>query len=280
MTGLDQTDRRFFEKYGYVVVPNVVPGETCARLVDRIDDFLGNDSTNPDSWYQIPDHVDPQAIRVGGVPLMQAAEQWAVRQSPALYAVFAELLGTEGLWVVPDGADFAPPYRDTTGVGEAIPLHWEVEPSTLRNGEGHVDGTETAPFGISGLAVLQDATPDHGSFRCVPELYREVSDGSYFQTETDVSRLNVDPGDRDVETVTPDRGSVILWDRRLPHGTGRNTAKEPRYAQYLQMVPEAFADTNRRHERIMDFKQADDHPDLTPLGRRLLGLDPWSGWLY
>ncbi|CAF3309430.1 unnamed protein product [Rotaria socialis] len=75
-------------------------------------------------------------------------------------------------------------------------------------------------------------------------------------------------------------GSAILWDQRTMHGSRANCSARPRYAQFCKMFPvDHPAMTPERAEKrrkvIIAKLQAvniDPATDLTPLGRKLFGL--------
>jgi ectoine hydroxylase-related dioxygenase (phytanoyl-CoA dioxygenase family) len=89
-------------------------------------------------------------------------------------------------------------------------------------------------------------------------------------------------------------GDLLIWNRLLAHGNGRNVGARPRLAQYLTMYP-AADDEGQRQERIACWREGrapggwereiperyrgcERHrvpAELTPLGRKLLGLDLW-----
>ena len=97
-------------------------------------------------------------------------------------------------------------------------------------------------------------------------------------------------------TPIPGRaGDLLIWDRLLLHGNGHNVADRPRLAQYIAMSPAREHDEAYRQKRIRMWTDR-LHPDgrafpgdprrweqthgrtaeLTPLGRKLLGLDLWE----
>jgi hypothetical protein len=80
----------------------------------------------------------------------------------------------------------------------------------------------------------------------------------------------------------------------MPHGVARNTHHEPRFAQYILMSPERSVNADEVAQRIADYedrgmpvlggpfwgdvrgREEEQSPAvLTPLGRKLLGLDRW-----
>ena len=90
-------------------------------------------------------------------------------------------------------------------------------------------------------------------------------------------------------------GDLVIWDRLLAHGNGRNAGSRPRLAQVHHHVsgfrkrraaPGAgrllarpartqLLGARRYPSRYRDREQGQTPAELTPLGRKLLGLDRW-----
>jgi phytanoyl-CoA dioxygenase PhyH len=274
---LKPEDHAFFAEHGYLVIPNAVPQGNLDAVIDLIWEFLGMDRNDPEDWYREPH-------RVGGmVEVYQHQALWDNRQHPRLYRIFSEILGTRRLWVSMDRACMKPPrHPDHPEYDHAGFIHWDVDTSKL-----------PVPFGVQGVLCLADTEPDQGGFQCVPGMHRNLE--AWIKTQPrnrnprrpDLSGLRVTP-------VPARAGDLIIWNRLLPHGNGRNLSTQPRLAQYITMYPAAERDENQRQRRIRLWKER-LHPEgrafpgdprrveqkryrtaeLTPLGRRLLGLDLW-----
>jgi len=95
-----------------------------------------------------------------------------------------------------------------------------------------------------------------------------------------------------ITKVLMQAGDLVVWDTLLPHGNGHNVSGKPRLAQYITMSP-AQEDEELRQARIRSWRERLPGPrfpgdprkleeregttaDLTPLGRKLLGLDRWE----
>jgi hypothetical protein len=89
--------------------------------------------------------------------------------------------------------------------------------------------------------------------------------------------------------VPMNMGDVVLWSSRLPHSNSKNVSNAPRYAFYVQMLPytATLADelshcweTGLCHEAWNDLP-GHHHAEpwapvpLSPLGRKLVGIDSW-----
>lgn len=282
MTILSPADHRFFDENGYVVVPNIVPQENLTAMVDTVFTFLGMDPNNPEDWYREPH-------RTGGmVEIYQHQALWDNRQHPRMHQVFSEIYGTEKLWVSEDRAGFKPPQHpahpeyDHKGF-----IHWDIDTTKLPQ-----------PFRVQGVLSLTDTTAEMGGFRCAPGFHKDLE-----------AWIAAQPADRnphtpDLSTLPPGitvvpietkAGDLVIWNTRLLHGNGHNVSNQPRLAQYITMFPADEDNEQARAERIERWEKRLPPPYkrafpgdprrveelqgqtavLTPLGRKLLGLDRW-----
>lgn len=277
-TILTPEDWRFFRENGYVVIHDAVPPENLRAVVEIIWEFLGMDPADPEDWYRPP-------LRPGGmVELYQHQALWNNRQHPRMYQVFREILGTDRLWVSFDRVSMKPPSHpahpeyDHTGF-----IHWDVDP------------TQTpVPFGVQGVLCLTDTSADQGGFQCVPGIHRRAEQWVKEHPSQGNPRYP-DLDGLEVVSVPGRAGDLIIWDRLLLHGNGHNTSDRPRLAQYITMYPAQEQDEAARQRRIElwrdrlcpggppfpgDPRRVEElqyqTAELTPLGRRLLGLDRWE----
>jgi hypothetical protein len=284
---LSADDHRFFAERGYLVVPDAVPRANLDAALDAIWWFLGVDRNHADDWYR------PPVSKWGGVEMYQHQALWDNRQHPKVHAVFAELIGTEKLWVSTDRAAMKAPARpdkpEYDGQGFT---HWDADLAKIADYD-----RPPASYGLQGVLALADTPHDAGGFRCVPGFHRELREwvprqrGDKADWKPDASRLEAVP-------IPCRAGDLIIWTTLLPHGNGRNTSDVPRLAQYITMFrppAEAEARETMRRERIHRWQNRlpNDGPafpgdprkweqihgktaELTPLGRMLLGVDEWT----
>lgn len=284
MSILSQEDHAFFAENGYVIVPNAVPQENLEAAVDAIWAFLGMDRNDPTDWYREP-------LRPNGmVEMYQHPALWNNRQYPRVYEAFAEILGTPRLWVSIDRACMKPPrHPDHPEYDFKGFIHWDADTSKL-----------PLPFSVQGVLALTDTGVEQGGFQCVPALFRELD--SWRQTQPpDRNPTMPDLTGFEIEPVPCKAGDLIIWNRLLAHGNGHNVSAKPRLAQYISMF-EADPQTAQadgwggdRAARIRQWQErqppqaswAPGDPrqweqqhaqtaELTPLGRKLLGLDLWE----
>lgn len=275
MPMLTAADMDFFRENGYVVVPSGIPKQLIDGVVDAIWKHLGMDPDNPEDWYRPP--LDP----AGFVNLVHHPALWATRQYPTLHQIFAEIYGTHKLWVSLDRVGMKPPQHpkhpdyDFKGF-----IHWDMDTSNLN-----------VPFSVQGVLALRDTGEDQGGFQCVPGHHRILEEWIKTQPKNrdprrpDLTGLTVKP-------IAMKEGDIVIWDRRLSHGNGHNVSGKPRLAQYITFTPAREDDAQARARRLHHYKHriqalmnrlqgevepiADlETPELTPLGRRLLGVDRW-----
>lgn len=271
---LSAEDRTFWEENGYVVIHNAVPQANLEAVVNDIWEFLGVDRHDPEAWYQAP------ISKAGMLEMYHTQALWNNRQYPRIHQAFADIWNTEKLWVSFDRANMNPPARpnwDYQGM-----VHWDVDTSQ-----------EPIPFFVQGVLYLEDTSADQGGFQCVAGFQRRFQDW-----------VKTQPADRDpwrpaldgleVKTIPGKAGDLLIWQNLLPHGNSRNRSNKPRLAQYITMSPARESDEEARQKRIegwrerkspggrafpgdpRGFEQQRPVADLTPLGKKLLGLERWD----
>lgn len=287
---LSPDDLEHFETEGYVTLSQAVSEEQVSAAVDAIWQFLGMDRNDPEDWYR-PPH-SPNSL----VEIYQHQALWDNRQSPRIYRAFCQLWGTEKLWVSLDRACMKPPVdpRRPDWQWPAF-MHWDFD----------LGSEMPAQFGVQGVLCLSDTSEDQGGFHCIPGMHREVIEWS--KTRPEQREPEVLPFERSrVRSIPARAGDMILWHRALPHGSGINRTNRPRIAQYILAAPAGYnvsiyqpgdgssksatpAYEAMRQQRIaqwerrigsggpiLDPREAGPPAVLTPLGRRLLGLDAWE----
>ena len=162
----------------------------------------------------------------------------------------------------------------------ASPLHWDTDPRLPRRAE------------FQGLVYLRDTTDEQGAFCCAPEVYANLPEWVAHRSVAE-ARAAVNASDTPVRRIGGRAGSMVVWHRQMPHSSARNEAGLPRWVQYVTM--DVAGDAAERLERVRLFEekrppgwavrqevpgQVIPEPgpvaELTPLGRRLVGLDAWT----
>ena len=263
-----------FQHEGWLRIPSAVPEDLCERLVEALVRELNVPLDDPTRW---PEYGKPMRDLI---PMWGHQSQWDIRQHPNLQRIYASLWGSEALTVTTDCCRFSPPWRP--GYAEPLDLHWDHLPTA--------DGVRF----IQGVIALTDTAADQGGWRSVPSLYR-TPDQWTKETIIDEDGDECWPADTEGHEVihaATKAGDLIVWDSHLPHANSKNLASEPRLAFYVSMNTAARQEDSVREATIESWRTGTcvpwwrDRPgfgrvepwppaQLTTLGRRLLGIDPW-----
>lgn len=265
-------DTDHLRREGWLRVANAVPRALCDRLVEVLDREL-----------DVPLHDESRWDEYGGymadlVPIWGHQAQWDIRQHPDMHRIWSTLWGTDALIVSLDSCRFTPPWR--AGHTEPFAIHWDRDP-------------RDAGRMLQSVLALTDTATDQGGFRCVPSLFsdRDAWPTRMTQDVDGDDAWLADIAGRDVVHVPARAGDLIVWDATLPHGNSKNLSGRPRLAFYILMRPaddpvwRADAIDSWRSGRCVPAwrdRPGYDHVEpwppatLTPLGRRLIGLDAWA----
>ena len=246
---------------GYTVVEGVAGPEQIEPLLALAQEISGVDMADPATW-------DPDREEI--LALWGHQAQWDLRQHPPVYEAFAAAYGERELAVSQDRLGVKVPGK------RGMRIHHDVDP-------------HDPPRVFGGLVYLTDTPPERGAFRCVPGLFRELD--AWLERHPGAGVDLVDPEGHEVVAVPGRAGDMVLWDVRLPHANGENLADAPRVVQYVSMFPHgAWGDTRADHVELWRsgranpaFRSVPGHggvqpwppAELSPLGRRLIGLDPY-----
>jgi hypothetical protein len=282
MRVLSEEDWKFWVHYGYVVIKNAVPKENIERLRDFLWEFEEKDPNDPETWYAPPraEMKMKELMNTGMVEVYNHQYLWDNRQCPKVYDAFVDIWGTEKLWVTIDRANLNFPIRP--GHEYKGFIHWDYDP-------------ETKPQNVQGVLALVDQTDENmGGFQCVPELYRTYDTWKLTQPE-DRDHFKPDVSGFEIVKVKMEAGDLLIFNSLQPHGIRPNlSGNKVRIAQYISMMPAQEDNEALRQWRIESWKErrapegyafpGDPRgwektkygtAQLSPLGRKLLGLDKW-----
>jgi hypothetical protein len=239
---------------------------------------------------------------------------WDLRTSPRIHRAMSQLWGTEELWCSIDTCDLKPPASPQfPGWGAALGLHCDLPPEFLRAPggahrnrriQGQVYLADTSELG-GGFRCIPGFVPPH---------FDEWVASQPAGAPLDFSRVPEQMPEFQVQSVAAKQGDLLVWNSYLPHGNGDNYEPTCRLCQYVTMFPAAHEggsavpingyrtaldDEAERQRRIRMWREAlpqgsytwpplpaDDPRSspsvrppsaaaLSPLGRKLLGLDAW-----
>jgi len=275
---LTPQDHAFFNENGYLHLKNVVPKANAQAVVDAMFEFLGMSPDDPDDWYR-----PPLKGNTGGmVEMYHHQAMWDNRQHPRVYQLYSELLNKKNLTTTLDRVSFKLPENPKyPQFSERGFLHLDAD---LRDRVGK------PPFRVAqGVIYLTDTSADQGGFHCVPGFFKK----NYEWAALPDDKRPAEPPDYSKLTPTPiagEAGDMIVWDVLTPHGSGPNRTNRPRLAQYVFHCENVILPYDRE-ERIRRWREclptfsgdprkieetARKTATLTPLGRKLLGLDAWE----
>jgi hypothetical protein len=272
---------------GFVVIPRAVPREQCDAVARMLWQFLEMDPADPTSWYkpQLREHKMTELNYTGMVEVYNHQSLWDTRQNRRVYDAFVDIWDREDLWVAIDRANLNPPNqqmraeRRTDGF-----IHFDIDVSQ-----------RPLPVAVQGVLSLRKQGGEIGGFQCVPSLFAEIDDW-WAKQPTGANPFKPDVTGRVVENIELDAGDMLIFNSQLAHGVRPNISEnDVRMAQYISMFPADFDNEPLRQARITTWADQ-THPigvpfpgdprafeknnfavaELDPLGRRLLGLDPWG----
>jgi hypothetical protein len=278
---LSEADWQFWVENGYVIIKSAVPREQAERFANYLWEYEGKDPDSMDSWYQRP-NVKMQMTELnntGMVEIYNHQYQWDNRQYPKVHQAFADIWGTENLWVTIDRANLNFPIRP--GFEYKGFIHWDYDP-------------ETKPQNVQGVLALADQNDEQmGGFQCIPELFRTYDTWKLTQPE-DRDHFKPDTTGFEMVKVKLEAGDLLIFNSLLPHGIRPNTSNNKvRIAQYIAMMPAQEDNEELRQWRInswqsrnamegyafpgdpMEREKQNPVAVLSPLGKKLLGLEKW-----
>jgi len=207
---LDAAALAHWDAHGYVILSDAIGADEIAAVKALLWGVIDASPDDVESWF---------TAKTNGimVPHFQHPALEAARRSPRVHKAFAQLWGSENLWVTIDRMGFNPPERaDRPFAGSDV--HWDASL------------VQPIPFGTQAVLYLSDTAEDQGAFRCVPGFHKRIDGwlaglGGANPREADLSA--------DVKHIAGKAGDLIIWRQDLPHAASPNRSDKPRLAQYL-----------------------------------------------
>jgi len=280
---LSEADWQHWITKGYVIVRQAVPAANVERLVEVLWRFDEKDSNDASTWYapQRREHKMKELNNTGMLEIYNHQALWDNRMEPRVYGAFVDIWDREDLWVTIDRANLNPP-KQVKGNPNGF-IHWDVDTSI-----------RPLPIGVQGVLSLKKQDGDVGGFQCVPELFQHFEEWEKTQP-ADRDPMHPDMTGLSIVNIDMEPGDLMIFNSLLAHGVRPNhSADRVRMAQYISMHPAEHDDVGERDERIRLWRER-DHPkrdafpgdpreweryntataELSPLGRKLLGLERW-----
>jgi len=303
--------RSFFAEHGLVVVRDVLTPDACERSVDELWAFVERQvptltRSDPRTWERWP---SLSKLGILGNTFVLSPQFCRNRQDERVHRAFATVFGTEELLVNVGRASAMRPTRgvrmpatDTeaeelvdkpewksTAGGEW--LHWDVNPFT-----GHASSFSwrlqdvEANRGydrlhVQAILALDDCRSEDGGFFCVPNSHRALRGWAHAHLHL---RKKVNSAESSCQCLLPRddpllqqgqrvpirAGSLLIWNAHLAHCNYPNDSDRMRLVQYIQMVR---ADDPALAPLLVDSNLLPPTSafELTALGRKLHGFEPW-----
>jgi hypothetical protein len=275
---LSRADLDFFHENGYVVVPNAVPRQNRENLIEALFQFLDVDRSNPDSWYQPP--VCPS----GMVEIFQHQALWDNRQHPRVHGAFADIFNDHDCGSASTAPRCARRNRRPTALQRqavhALGHGFEESHARFLSRSGRFV-SERFAAGLGGFTCVPASTKSstNGSLRILKtsnrvapifRSFRPATSCSRFQPKLAISSSGICACLMATVTTFPISAiGAIHYD--VPRGHKRKGAR--RSHSTLARATARFVGARRR-ARMGTTKRS--NAELSPLGRKLLGLDLWD----
>lgn len=286
----EEEARNFFEKFGFVVLSDVLSDEEISDTLDVI--FGENSELDKDDISTWEAFFAKQRFAFAGIigsGSTLSISELENRQHPKVHRAFATILGTERLVVdhdrlgamrptiLPDGTE-KPEWRT-----KARWLHLDCNPVRGKASIGSfsddgslIDFDQTLI--IQGLITLTDARVEDGGFHCVPGSHKFSTEWARRRDKEQIGQrdmqvnANVDPEIHAmIQKIPIRRGCLLLWTSLLFHGNHPNHSDQWRCVQYIRMLP--HMGTPYSALPLQEFFPPAFKP--SQLGRRLFGIEKW-----
>ena len=162
-------------------------------------------------------------------------------------------------------------------------IHWDVDTNA-----------RPLPIGVQGVLSIKKQDIETGGFQAVPYLFSHFDDWVTTQPK-DRDPIRPDMTGLHRENVDLDPGDLLIFNSLLAHGVRPNHSRDKvRMAQYISMSPSEDNEAERQERiRLWQDQEPPARPDfpgdprgwekahygpanLTPLGRKLLGVELWD----
>jgi len=151
---------------------------------------------------------------------------------------------------------------------------------------------------LQGVINLHDNKQDDGGFWCVPGFVHHFDEWTeYIKTRPEQQGFVTDAESRNSVSfeaksvvygnavrIAMRKGSVVVWDQRMPHGAKDNKSDNFRAAQFVKMFEKEGLEGERRELRKETMKQIvkraarEEGFEITELGRKVFDLEGVKGF--
>mmetsp|Transcript_25567 Transcript_25567/g.43654 ORF Transcript_25567/g.43654 Transcript_25567/m.43654 type:complete len:363 (+) Transcript_25567:303-1391(+) len=295
---VDEADeiRSFFDRYGYVVVRNVLNQD---EIKDSRDEFFAKfDAGDEDSitaYLNRPENPFSSMGIMGSSNDLESPTQLRNRQNERVYQAFSAVYGQTEMFVDHDRLGAMRPTLQSDGT---IQKKWQTRNNWLHldchpiTGQisiasmlppvegGPHDFDNEAPFLVQGLLSLSDAREEDGGFLCVPGSHRVAKEWairSGWDRKPFPGQLRPNSDDalqKHVRCIPVRSGSLVVWNQFTFHANHPNRSDRWRLNQYVRMYPCRKTRFRALAPDLDCYPKDFVENAMTPLGRKLFGIDP------
>lgn len=215
------------EKYGFVVIPNVLNDEECEVMLSGLWDFFEHitsawetpiNRNDKRTWTEIYKLylLHSMLIQYWGIGHCQAV--WDVRQNPKCADVFAKIWNCEkeDLLVSFDGASFNVPPEDTKRGWNRNNTWYHTDQSFTKPDFECIQGWVTALDVNEGDATLSVYEKSHLFHKEAAERFKITDKTDWYKLKKEQEDFYLENGCT-IKNITCPKGSIVLWDSRTVH---------------------------------------------------------------
>ncbi|HEX4203332.1 MAG TPA: phytanoyl-CoA dioxygenase family protein [Ktedonobacteraceae bacterium] len=258
-----------FHEQGYLLIKGVLTRDEAMYYRNHILDLIPRDLNIPTHWGVHDGRIKP--MNEGDNQTFDTPELLPLLINERLYKVAVQLLGSTRLRSSDGSLGVTlrnAPYAST--LSQRIHLDASV-PSTLDNFL-----FTPAEVQVGGCYYFGDVESQGGGIHVVPGGHRLVEEKARGQAQGRQlyeKWKNITDFPETVE-VTGEAGDFAILHHLMPHAASNNRQPMPRVAQFTRFMREDQPHYPARPAAPDRYNQAQLRV-MTPLGRKLLGVDPW-----
>jgi len=293
--GLTFSQLRDLDKYGYVIIPNVLSQSQIDECISELWDIL--EATPHQPQYQLKRPNNPLGAltsseiktldtnwvphknygMINEPPIWHTQTHWKLRQDPFIYHIFSQILGTDQIWCTIDRGSIKLP-----GQGEEEFNHWDYDPwhPMKASFQGIINMNERHFRCVPGSNTVEW----HNDFKKTYDYLNSKKQRPMviLSKENDPWNLGQILPDDDTPSQTPyncirdivcPAGSLIIFSGRLMHSVAKNTSNKISYGLYLSFFPAGNRPLMAVYNRSNWKQWSSLHPNVTEgdteLGDRL-----------
>jgi len=288
----------FFEKWGFVVVKNVLNDEEIQKTVDGFWNDSGMDKNNPKTWEEFFRFQRFGHLGIIGLDSSFAPYLIRNRQNPQVYKAFSIVLKSDKLWVDHDRLGALRPTKNIVFDATSPPvdkpewrtidkwLHLDSNPQTGLTSIGSFNYLNrrripvdlTKQVIIQSLITLTDARVEDGGFQCVPGSHKYTPSWSAKPSiravaiEDNIQVPKNDPVREHIQKIPIKKGCLLCWNSLTMHANHPNDSDRWRMVHYMRMVPI----TGTTYTPKAPLMEAYHGVTVTKLGKKLFGIAKWE----